>query len=252
MAPGVGMVFLGDYIDRGTQSRPVLEKVAELKLVNPSSVHCLLGNHELLALASLGDARRLLLGGDTTGDNYEWTLHGRQGGQDMLREFGGISQYVAAMQPTAPVGSFLRSLDPALELVVGQRVLFVHAGIPRRVRSREAFDAEVVGLRGLLADEERLTSADFDIISNPFTGLDGMLWDRSIPRQQRIGVSHLASALGVDMIVIGHTRQESITCYGGNIYAVDLSRHEELSALLLRAGHAPAIFGTGKIRMAGQ
>lgn len=40
------LVFLGDLLDRGPDSRAVLEEVVDAKIRNPSSVHLLMGNHE--------------------------------------------------------------------------------------------------------------------------------------------------------------------------------------------------------------
>lgn len=245
VAGGAQIVFLGDYIDRGAQSRPVLERVAALKAANPGRVHCLLGNHEMLALASLGDARRLLTRGvvNASEDDYEWTPHGREGGWCLVQEFGGLPSYGEAMHPRAPMGAFLRSLEPAVELHVGRkRALFVHAGVPVYVRDRAAFDAEADALRRLLADEVALTSPELDVMEDLRTGMSSMLWDRSIPRKRRLGVDQLPAALDVDFIVIGHTRQERITRYGRGVYAVDLSGQPALAALLLRPGHSPCTF----------
>ena len=45
--PAGQLIFMGDYIDRGPDSRAVLELVRELTLRFPGRVHALLGNHEL-------------------------------------------------------------------------------------------------------------------------------------------------------------------------------------------------------------
>src|SRR5690606_18782687 len=50
LSENVHLTFLGDYIDRGTQSRQVLNLVYYLQQENPGRVHALMGNHELLAL----------------------------------------------------------------------------------------------------------------------------------------------------------------------------------------------------------
>jgi serine/threonine protein phosphatase 1 len=44
------MVFLGDYVDRGEQSRDVLTSLARLCDARPDDVTCLLGNHEQMML----------------------------------------------------------------------------------------------------------------------------------------------------------------------------------------------------------
>ncbi|MBW2028077.1 MAG: serine/threonine protein phosphatase [Deltaproteobacteria bacterium] len=62
------LIFLGDYIDRGEDSRGVIDYIIALSKVSPH-VQCLLGNHESSFLSFLegGDVRPFLLnGGETT------------------------------------------------------------------------------------------------------------------------------------------------------------------------------------------
>lgn len=253
VAEGVQIVFLGDYIDRGSEGRAVLERVCALRSANPGRVHCLLGNHEMLALASLGVARELVSPDQAENDKeefwesrYEWTPHGREGGADLIRDFGGFRDYLRALSRNAPLGAFLRSLEPAVELSSGTaRALFVHAGIPSRLRNRPAFDAELRALRALLRDEVALTDSGFNVAQDPRTDADSLIGDRSIPRRRLAGLNHLPSALGVDIIVIGHTRHERITRYGTSVYAIDVSGQMELSGLLLRARGEPCVLTAG-------
>jgi serine/threonine protein phosphatase 1 len=68
-----GLIFLGDYIDRGENSRGVVEYIIEISNASPL-VQCLMGNHEniLLDFLSSGDPRLLLLnGGMTTLESYQ-------------------------------------------------------------------------------------------------------------------------------------------------------------------------------------
>ncbi|UCF56884.1 MAG: serine/threonine protein phosphatase, partial [Deltaproteobacteria bacterium] len=67
------LIFLGDYIDRGADSRGVVDYVMEISKES-SLVQCLLGNHEniLLDFLSTGDPRLLLInGGITTLESYQ-------------------------------------------------------------------------------------------------------------------------------------------------------------------------------------
>src|ERR1700712_1482339 len=63
-------VFLGDYIDRGPDSRGVLDLLIYLQKWSPDEIICLLGNHEDMLLAAIADeaneARWLRNGGDQT------------------------------------------------------------------------------------------------------------------------------------------------------------------------------------------
>ena len=52
------LVFLGDYIDRGPDSRGCVEKILQLQSTAPFSVVTLLGNHEQWMLRSLNAPRR--------------------------------------------------------------------------------------------------------------------------------------------------------------------------------------------------
>lgn len=67
------LIFLGDYIDRGADSRGVVDYILEISKES-SLVQCLLGNHEniLLDFLSTGDPRLLLInGGITTLESYQ-------------------------------------------------------------------------------------------------------------------------------------------------------------------------------------
>ncbi|MGD9074138.1 MAG: metallophosphoesterase, partial [Desulfobacteraceae bacterium] len=68
-----GLIFLGDYIDRGLDSKGVVDYIIEISNSYPL-VQCLMGNHEniLLDFLSTGDPRLLLLnGGITTLESYQ-------------------------------------------------------------------------------------------------------------------------------------------------------------------------------------
>jgi serine/threonine protein phosphatase 1 len=47
------LIFLGDYIDRGPDSRGVIEFIMALQHQRPDSVICLRGNHEAIALMAV-------------------------------------------------------------------------------------------------------------------------------------------------------------------------------------------------------
>lgn len=72
LPPATRLVFLGDYIDRGPDSRQVLESLIRLKSERPDTVF-LLGNHERMLL-EVREGRDLLLwsvnGGSQTMASY--------------------------------------------------------------------------------------------------------------------------------------------------------------------------------------
>ncbi len=119
-----GVVYLGDYIDRGPQSKQVLDYLTEHPLVGFDVVH-LLGNHEQAMLDFLANPQAA-----ATWLNY--------GGQATLVSYGvGIIQ----LQRSAPVELLRDELEqrmpPAhLDFLAGCRLVhiegsycFVHAGI---------------------------------------------------------------------------------------------------------------------------
>lgn len=101
-------VFLGDYIDRGPDSRGVVEFLINLQSHQPDLVVCLAGNHEELALTAIYG-----------GQSEVWL---RNGGDKTLRSYGINS---AADLPPHHIDWFKALVDRHDD---GRR-LFVHAGI---------------------------------------------------------------------------------------------------------------------------
>jgi serine/threonine protein phosphatase 1 len=129
------LVFVGDYVDRGAESKGVIDRVIELQAAGPFEVRPLKGNHEEAMLTFLGDPNF----GPT------WNEHG--GGQT-LSSYGvtppilrmDAEQWEKARQDFAlalPADhlSFLQGLE--LTAVFGDYV-FVHAGL----RPGVALDAQ--------------------------------------------------------------------------------------------------------------
>jgi len=56
---GAKFMFLGDYIDRGPDSRSVIEFIMAMQARDPDGVTCLVGNHEDLALNAIDDPREI-------------------------------------------------------------------------------------------------------------------------------------------------------------------------------------------------
>jgi serine/threonine protein phosphatase 1 len=70
-------VLLGDYIDRGPDSRGVIELLMRRQQAQPGTIVCLRGNHEQMAIAAQADARAMPLwlvnSGASTQRNYPET-----------------------------------------------------------------------------------------------------------------------------------------------------------------------------------
>lgn len=116
-------VYLGDYVDRGTDSRDVLDFLVDRSALEDREVVCLAGNHEQMLLRALDNdedfIRWLSFGGD-------WTLLSY-----------GISPMDAKKSPKQARENFRAALPPAhLDFMRGLRPIylhdnfvFVHAGI---------------------------------------------------------------------------------------------------------------------------
>jgi len=103
------LVFLGDYIDRGPQSREVLTYLNDLRKNRADRLTFLKGNHEAMARAALD-----------TGDEQAMDLWLINGGNATLKSFGGLEAARLALLP------FIDSLSLFRETA---EHLFVHAGI---------------------------------------------------------------------------------------------------------------------------
>ena len=102
------LVFIGDYIDRGPDSKSVVETISALGQRNPGNVICLMGNHEELLLEAID-----------TGDPSQWLYNG---GADTLASYGIRDP---AQLPANDI-AWLRSLRVSFD--DGKR-FFAHAGI---------------------------------------------------------------------------------------------------------------------------
>jgi serine/threonine protein phosphatase 1 len=123
------LIFLGDYLDRGTGSKEVVEFVTELKQNYPGQIVLLKGNHEELAL------RALLCSGDEkacASDRMLWYLNG---GRATVDNWGGIENARNTLIP------FIRSLDLYYET---ETHIFVHAGVPYGKSPETASEGELL------------------------------------------------------------------------------------------------------------
>jgi serine/threonine protein phosphatase 1 len=103
------LVFLGDYIDRGSDSRGVLQLLIELQSAEPDRIVALMGNHEAMAL-------------DVIDDVADAALWLPEGGAATLRSYG----VTRPRDLPADHVEWLRALPLCHD---DGRRLFVHAGI---------------------------------------------------------------------------------------------------------------------------
>lgn len=109
------LIFLGDYIDRGKNSKGVVDYLLSLKSISPL-MQCLIGNHEAIFLDYLtGRDKRLFLinGGYNTLESYDQNRDAET--NDLI---------------PPEHSKFLESLNPYLEL---EDYYVVHAGFRPKV-----------------------------------------------------------------------------------------------------------------------
>jgi calcineurin-like phosphoesterase family protein len=100
------VVFIGDYIDRGPDSKGVVDYVMDFRRRRPDMVTCLMGNHEWMLINYLEGIERelwLINGGQATLDSY--------GGEDRIPQ--AHRDFFCGLAPFHRRGEYL----------------FVHAGI---------------------------------------------------------------------------------------------------------------------------
>ncbi|MDI6852682.1 MAG: metallophosphoesterase family protein [Deltaproteobacteria bacterium] len=126
------LVFIGDYIDRGPNSRGVVDYVIRLKKQYPENVICLKGNHEAMFLDFLNGIERdlfLFNGGRSTIQEY-WGKH-----WDSLAEL--------RLPPEHE--EFFLSLEKYHQT---QDYVFVHGGLKPGVPLAEQVEEDLFWIRG--------------------------------------------------------------------------------------------------------
>jgi len=145
------LLFVGDYIDRGAQSRGVIDMLIALRDSSGFDVRCLKGNHEATLLGFLEDS--------STGP--DWGLFG--GGKTLksygvtpplganLVEWDAARDAFAAALPTKHL-DFYRSLPT--HIAIGD-YLFVHAGVRHGVELEAQSEQDLLWIREAFLRETR-------------------------------------------------------------------------------------------------
>ncbi len=112
------IIFVGDYIDRGPNSREVVNRIMEMEV----PVACLMGNHEQMMLNALEDS---VFG------NNPMELWYRNGGEATLQSFGFSGFFSFQSQMEERYMEFFRSLlmSHVTESGTGLKILAIHAGV---------------------------------------------------------------------------------------------------------------------------
>ncbi|MEQ1510123.1 MAG: metallophosphoesterase [Sphingopyxis sp.] len=122
------IILLGDFVDRGPDSRKVIECAIALRSRLPST-RWLIGNHEEVFLSALGGDEKTLrffvrIGGEQTINSYG--LYGADYAKLTFAELG------AALRPLVPREHINFMASGEDQIVIGD-YLFVHAGIRPQV-----------------------------------------------------------------------------------------------------------------------
>jgi serine/threonine protein phosphatase 1 len=112
--PADRLVFLGDYVDRGPDTRGVINRLIELKQRLPAV--CLRGNHEVMMLAARHGSRS---------DRKEWLS---VGGTQALGSYG-PAMGVSGAFTDVPDGHWEFLENDLLPYFETDRFIFVHAGL---------------------------------------------------------------------------------------------------------------------------
>lgn len=138
--PDDQVVFIGDYIDRGDDSKGVVDFIINLKKQYPGQINCLRGNHEDMFIHFLG-----------LGDGHHGNSFLRNGGSFTLQEYGLNLDHLYALtdeEIQERVGKehidFYQSLE---HILYTDEYIFVHAGITRSKKLEEQHPEDVVWVR---------------------------------------------------------------------------------------------------------
>ena len=229
------LVFCGDLIDRGKESKKVIEAVRALKQDN-ENIEVLLGNHELLALAArdaFQEFHDLVHTPEDIPRFYVCTLHGMNGGVALLdnyveEHFGnmraGFDAMCADFSSAGKIGSWLRQRPAAvIYSLVEKDVLFVHGGIPRTFKTKEDLEKYMQDFRIHLAQASAVIGGGRKkYLSHCLVDDKSIFWERNTHYRSREEVHAQLRALGVDYAVFGHTPVKEITMYHDCLFDIDV------------------------------
>ncbi|MEO1251395.1 MAG: metallophosphoesterase family protein [Pseudomonadota bacterium] len=150
------LVFLGDYVDRGPDSKGVIERLIAIGAEFPGSVF-LKGNHEAVMLDFLNDPEEMLewleWGGDETLRSYGVSGALTKSGEDLSAE-------LASAMPKAHL-DFLNNLS--LTHQAGD-YLFVHAGVRPGVALKDQSEDDLLWIRKRFHDANAKDRPDFTVV----------------------------------------------------------------------------------------
>ncbi len=252
------LVQVGDILDRGADSRKVLDLLRRLEKEAgraKGAVHVLLGNHEVMRM--LGDLRYV-----APGEYAAFvTRDSEQARESLLQMVSkeareqvrdqtplGFLEMSQAFGPDGEYGKWLRGLSAVAKL---NGILFLHGGISPAVAERSCGEINASVRR-------EITSGLAETRKAPLSSLagreDGPLWYRGLAQQPESFAPQLDEILEKQQaraIVIGHTIAPGgriLGRFGGKVVQIDTGMlssyvpNGRASALEIRNGTLTAIY----------
>jgi hypothetical protein len=274
-------VQTGDILDRGTETRPVMELLMRLEGEARKAggrVHALIGNHETMNV--LGDLR------DVNRDEYKafesprsrelWDAFyrsrvdvARQRAREAKEKFDeaafrsrfeqdaplGLVERVQAFSDEGRYGRWLRQRRAMVRI---DGTVFLHGGLTP--------DVAALGCEGINAGVRREITSDIDktrerMQDSLAAGDSGPLWFRGMAREDetawRPSLDQVLQSIGATRVVIGHTVTGDGRIrarFGGRVVMIDVGMNpiygRNLAALELSAGGAFALYEGGREELA--
>jgi hypothetical protein len=251
-------VQLGDVVDRGRDSRKVLDLLREMEdgaRRAGGAVHLLLGNHEVMRI--LGDLRYVSPGEYEAFATIESSDLRRQflerlPGEDRARLGAdiplGYVELRLAFGHNGQYGTWLRKQDTVIRI---NDVAFVHGGLSPEVGQSSCKEINDTVRRELTSDLDKTRAAP---LKSLVASADGPLWYRALGEESeefRPKLEEILRAQGAQAIVIGHSVQREGRIqmhYGGKVFALDTGMEASYatggraSALEIKNGVFTAIY----------
>ncbi len=124
------LIFVGDYIDRGPNSKGVIDYLLFLKEISHGKIECILGNHEALFLDII------------SGHGLEIYLY--NGGGTTLKSYGTAPKFLDLSWLPKEHRSFFENLPPYIEL---EKYIVVHAGLVPGIPLKEQALEDLLWIR---------------------------------------------------------------------------------------------------------
>jgi calcineurin-like phosphoesterase family protein len=255
------LVQVGDMIDRGPDSRKVLDLLERLEEEAPradGAVHVLLGNHEVMRM--LGDFRYVtageyeaFAGKDSAQIKDEFLKRVDESVRAQVKDTPlGWLEMITAFRNDGPYGEWLRKHDVVAKI---NGILFVHGGIGPAVADMPCDAINATVRREITEDIDKSREAPLSTLSS---GENGPLWYRGLAQENDAfdsTVNEILMKQGARAIVIGHTltpQRRIQPRFGGKVIAIDTGMQPvyvangRASALEIQDGVFTAVYTDGR------